>query len=156
MVLFISTASAERVRARAITKTRLGDATRTHGHCSSAPSPSEQRGGRRRGKKKEVTPGLGWRSRGQRFFPACRPEKTYVFLRHDHRMRSHHPSTFSQIGRDRSRRGTHHGDDDGGDDDGHDEPAQGRPVAHSQKFFTANNTSLMLMGIPRRAGDHRK
>lgn len=47
IVLFISTASAERVRARAITKTRLGDATRTM--VTAAPllrvPPSSEEGG---------------------------------------------------------------------------------------------------------------
>lgn len=93
LVLFISTASAERVRARAITKTRLGDATRTMVTVAPLQVPRSVEGGEK--KKKCMMPGLGWRSRGQRFFPACRPEKTYVFLRYDHR--THRPSTFSQI-----------------------------------------------------------
>lgn len=62
---------------------RLSD----HGHCNFASSPSQRKreGGR---EEKKVMPGLGWRSRGQRFLPACRTEKTYVFLRYDRRIRS--------------------------------------------------------------------
>ncbi|KYM89864.1 hypothetical protein ALC53_02176 [Atta colombica] len=55
--------------------------------------------------EKEMMPDLGWTSRGQRFFPACRSEKTHVFLHYTIIACTRHPSTFSQIGTDRG--GTH-------------------------------------------------
>lgn len=80
-----------RSRPHAITKTGLGDATRT---MVTVVPLQVQLVTRRKGKKKKkvIKPDLGWRIRGQRFLPACRPEKTYVFLCYDHGMRapSHH------------------------------------------------------------------
>lgn len=68
----------------AITKTGLGDATRTM--VTVVPLQVQLVTRREGKKKKKVMPDLGWRIRGQRFLPACRPEKTYVFLRYDHGM----------------------------------------------------------------------
>jgi len=53
-----------------------------HGHSVPSP-PSEERGR----KRSDAWP---WRSRGQRFFPACRQERTYIFLRYDYRSASLH------------------------------------------------------------------
>jgi len=126
LVLFISTASAERIRAHAITKTRLGDATRTMVTVAPFRAPLVRRGGRKRSDGlgeaavNDSSPRAG--RRGHISFCAM--------------ITARRPSTFSQIGRDRSRRDTHHNDDDN-DDEGDGESAQGRPVARFQKFFTA-------------------
>ena len=87
----------EHVHACAITKTRLGDATWTMVTVAPLQVPRSEKEG---AEEKEVMPDLGWRSRGQRFFPVCRSEKTHVFLRYTIIVCIHHPSTFSQIGRD--------------------------------------------------------
>lgn len=141
----------ERLYSQAITKTRLDDATRIM--VTVAPLRVTRR---KEEKKKRWCLALAGETAVNDSSPRAGRRRRMSFCATIIAC-VHHPSTFSQIGRDRSRRDTHYDDDD--DDDGgseDDEPAQGRPVAHSQKFFTANELTPVWCthgGISRRADD---
>lgn len=118
---------------------RLSD----HGHCNFASSPSRsgrgREGGRERGKKGDAWP---WLEEPRSTIPPRVPDREDVCL---FALRSPHalavpPPFRKSVGTDREGRDTHHDDNDdgGGGGGGDDEPAQGRPVARFQKFFTTD------------------